>query len=153
AFLSARRRPFRRWILGACTPLPRLSIRGESAMPSPARPCLMVFASMALAAAARAGSTIDAMQYLPLGAFNAWELVGRDAWAGDHAMKLDPHVCRVVKAVVADGIVRYTVTAKQPGSLEGLRLLLGVQDGVLYLLGLGITDPGADLSFGSVSLS
>ena len=48
---------------------------------------LSLLAALIVTPHARAGGTIDALQYMPIGAFNAWEMVDKALWADGAGVK------------------------------------------------------------------
>jgi hypothetical protein len=111
-------------------------------------------ASLALLPAARAGGTIDATQFMPLGQFNAWEMIDKAQWNGgvDPTLKAEPQIMSVSKAVVVNGIVRYSVKTKFFSGVADLILQIGVDQGVVYLFGAKIIDPEVDFDNGDLSV-
>ncbi|HEX5011003.1 MAG TPA: hypothetical protein VFY71_11435 [Planctomycetota bacterium] len=93
---------------------------------------------------ARAGGTIDALQYMPIGAFNAWEMVDKALWADGAGVKDEPQIISVTKTVVEDGTVRHNVRTKFFDGVADLILQFGIDNGVLYLYGARVIDPGTD---------
>ncbi len=98
-------------------------------------------AALALAPSARAGGpTIDATQYLPIGAFNAWEMIDRAQWADGAGIEAEPQVIEITKTTVLGGHVRHHVRTKFFQDVEDIILIFGIQDGVLYLHGLRVVN-------------
>jgi hypothetical protein len=105
-----------------------------------ALPSLALLAALALAPLARAGGpTIDATQYLPIGAFNAWEMVDRAQFVADGTL-IEPQVIEITKTTVLGGHVRHHVRTKFFQDVEDIILIFGIQDDVLYLHGLRVVD-------------
>ncbi|MBM3985475.1 MAG: hypothetical protein FJ296_07290 [Planctomycetes bacterium] len=81
--------------------------------------------ALTLAPLARAGSTIDATQYLPIGAFNAWEMIDRAQWEAD-GTEIEPQVIEITKTTVLGGHVRHHVRTKFFQDVEDIILIFGI---------------------------
>lgn len=106
--------------------------------------------ALALAPAALAGGeTFDATQYLPMGQFNAWELIDKALWneGAETTLKAEPQIVSIGATDVIDGVVRYNVKTKLFQNVENVILQIGVDQGVLYLFAARLIDPEED--FGS----
>jgi hypothetical protein len=99
-----------------------------------------LLALLALAPLARAGGpTIDATAYLPIGAFNAWEMIDKAQWDLD-GTEIEPQVIEITKTTVLGGHVRHHVKTKFFQDVEDIILIFGIQDGVLYLHGVRVVN-------------
>jgi len=108
--------------------------------------CLSItlLGALVVAPSARAGGTIDATQYMPIGAFNAWEMIDKALWADGAGVKDESQIISVTKTVVVDGTVRHNVRTKFFDGVADLILQFGIDGGVLYLYGARIIDPEVD---------
>ena len=95
---------------------------------------------------ARAGGTIDATEYIPIGAFNAWEMIDKLHWNGgvDPTVKDESQVISVQKVTVVDGVTRYNVRTKFFQNVQDIIFVIGIDEGVVYLYGARIIG-GVDL--------
>src|SRR5262245_11025687 len=107
----------------------------------------LVLASLVLLPAARAGGTIDATQYMPIGQFNAWEMIDKAQWADGAGIEAEPQIISIGNVNVVDGVVRYNIKSKLFSGVSDVVLQIGVDQGVLYLFGARLLDPEED--FGS----
>jgi hypothetical protein len=104
----------------------------------------VLLAVLATTSSARSGGTIDATQYIPIGAFNAWEMIDKDLWAGGAGVKDESQVISVQKVTVVDGITRYNVRTKFFQNVQDIIFVIGIDEGVVYLYGARIVG-GVDL--------
>ena len=101
----------------------------------------LIAVTLLLAAPVRAGGgSIDATQYLPLGAFNAWEMIDKIAWETD-GTKQEHQVISVTKTSVIDGVVRYNIRTKLFQDVPDVLFQFGVDVDTLYLYGVQVLIP------------
>lgn len=118
---------------------------------------LALLAALAVAPLARAGGTIDATEYFPVGAFNAWEMIDKALWNGGDGTKEEGQIIDIGKITVIGGVPRYNVrtpffaSAQAGGMIKDLILQFGTDGGVLYLYGLRVVS-GADFSEDDLSV-
>ena len=106
---------------------------------------LSLLGVLALGSPARAGGTIDATQYVPVGAFNAWEMIDKALWNGGAGTKEEPQIISVTNTFVVDGVPRYNVRTSFFQNIQDVIFQFGVDGGVVYLYGARILEPGEDL--------
>ncbi len=110
-------------------------------------------ASLLLTGSALAGdaaegiAVIDATEYLPLGTFNAWEMI--DA---DNQVDGDTQIISVKKTTVVDGIPRYNVRTKIFDEVADVIFQFGVDGSEIYLYAAKVA-AGADLGDDDLSVS
>lgn len=115
------------------------------------RPASVVLGLLALAQSARGGGpTIDATQYLPLGAFNAWEMIDKATWneglgvddgQGGTLLKAGHQVILVTKTDVVAGVPRYNIRTKLFQDVQDVLFQVGVDGDTLYLYGVRVLVP------------
>ena len=104
--------------------------------------CALALATLLFAAgpASAGGGTIDATQYVPLGAFNAWEMIDKITWE-DTGTKVEHQVISVTKADVVDGVPRYNIRTKLFQDVPDVLFQFGVEGDTLYLYGVRVLLP------------
>ncbi len=101
---------------------------------------LSLCVGLSLASPARAGGTIDATQYLPVGAFNAWEMIDKAIWAEGAGTKDEAQLVDVGKIFVVDGVPSYNIRTPFFQDVGDIILQFGVDSGVLYLYAVRVVD-------------
>ena len=98
--------------------------------------------------------TIDATKYMPVGQFDAWEMIDKAQWNEglEGSVKAEPQILSIGKVQVIDGVVHYNVKSKLFGDVEDVVLQIGVDQGVLYLYGAQLIDPEADFDNGDITI-
>jgi len=92
------------------------------------------------AAPAFAGGAIDATQYVPLGAFNAWEMIDKEIW-DTTSIKDEHQIISVTKTDVVQGVPRYNVRTKLFQDVPDVLFQLGIEGDTLFLYGVRILLP------------
>ncbi len=110
-----------------------------------------VLVALAVTPSARGGGTIDATQYLPVGAFNAWEMIDKALWADGLGVKDESQIIEIGKVSVIQGVPRYNVRTPFFQDVADIILQFGTDGGVLYLYGVRVVD-GADLGEDDLSV-
>jgi hypothetical protein len=101
---------------------------------------LLAVLSFSASPARAGGGTIDATDYLPLGAFNVWEMIDREAYDLD-GTKAEHQIISVTKTDVIDGAIHYNVRTKLFQDVPDVLFQFGLEGDTIYLYGVRILIP------------